>query len=123
MFVTITADLSNLSPNAFWQEMQSKGWDYLYKRGVGPLSPKELPATVSDMEDDPYRSLADAARDDGAYQKTTILYADFLWADFFRSRINLGTSDQDFAQAENEADGIAHTPAAENLPGYTASKK
>ncbi len=100
----VLANYSNLDPDMFWKRMQEQKWVYPYCRGEGPLNVASLPATVSQMSDDPYRSLVWAARhvgEEGDRDETP--FADFKWADYFRSRIKLTGTDENFQQATVQA--------------------
>jgi hypothetical protein len=113
------ADLSASALPEFWKLMEQKHWIYpVNDRGqVRPHS--ELPKHVKDLKDDPYRSLAGLARDAGAYAKDGTPFTEFKWAEFFRSRVELrGTSKADFDAALKQAEMLAGSPAAKNLPGY-----
>ncbi|MGZ3724131.1 MAG: ParB-like protein [Bdellovibrionales bacterium] len=115
MNAVIVDDLSALDMQKFWLQMISSNRLFLEDRGVGPLAPEQLPLTLAEMPDDPYRSLAWAVRKNNGYEDSTVLYADFLWANFFRSRIDLSNG------IENAVDGatrLAHSSAAKGLPGY-----
>ena len=115
----IEANWRDLAPTEFWNQMRRHGWVYLYdNRGQGPLEPDKLPATVTQMTDDPYRALAWAVRKRGAYRKTTASFAEFQWANFFRTRVPIGNGDADFDRAVEAALKISHSPEAKDLPGY-----
>ena len=47
----------------------------------------DIPKSIEDMADDPFRSLAGALRRKGGYAKDTTPFSEFLWADFLRRRI------------------------------------
>ncbi len=118
-YCQLQKDFSSLSETEFWAEMDRNGWLYLYdENGKGPLPASTLPKNVNDMRDDPYRSLAKAVRDAGGYDETTELYADFKWANFFRVRIQIGSTDADFQSATKEALILAESADANQLPGY-----
>lgn len=103
----------------FWARMKNNKWVYLYVKGVGPLEPSALPAHLADMTDDPYRSLAWAVRDRGGYTKSDdVPYADFQWADFFRTRVKVGNAERDFNAAVEQALPLAQSAEAKALPGY-----
>jgi hypothetical protein len=57
-------------------------------------------------------------RNAGGYRKTDIAFAEFLWADFFRHRVQIGPRPEDFEAAVREALPLAHRPAARHLPGF-----
>lgn len=118
-FCQIQKDLSSLNEFEFWTEMNRNGWVYLYdENGKGPLSATTLPKNVDEMRDDPYRSLAKAVQDAGGFDETTELYAEFKWADFFRTRIQIGQTDADFQLATQKSVVLAESPEANQLPGY-----
>lgn len=118
--VTVTHDWSAMSPAQFWSQMEATQQVYLFDDGRGPLSPETLPANILQMTDDVYRSLAWAVIDQtGAIQDSNVLFAKFLWADFFRTRIPVATVQNNFEQAVQTAAQLAQSPAAKGLPGYT----
>jgi hypothetical protein len=118
-FFLIEADFSTLAPGPFWLAMESNHWVHPYDehgilRAVG-----DIPKEVVQLRDDPYRSLAGFVRNAGGYRKTETAYAEFLWANFFRSRIVIGQGSQAFAMAVAQGIVLAHAEAARGLPGYT----
>lgn len=120
VYVAKIADLSDLSEKEFWAEMIKRKWVYLRSLGK-PIEPADLPKDVSEMGDDVFRSLAGEVRDGGGYQKNSAPFSEFLWADFFRSRLK-ADPDKDFKTAVAEAIALAHSPAAKDLPGWTGGK-
>jgi hypothetical protein len=115
----VEANWRGLSGDEFWKTMQDHRWVYPYdNRGRGPLDPQTLPKHVTEMTDDPYRSLAWEVRKRGGYGKTTISFAEFKWANFFRSRIPIGDGQGDYQRAIDAALKISHSPEAKDLPGY-----
>lgn len=122
LYAEVKENWSGLSEPEFWTRMEAHHWVYLYdETGKGPLDPTNLPPTIAAMRDDPYRSLAWLVRKRGGYVDTSAPYADFQWADFFRARIQLGSDTNAWAQAESEGSKLAHSAAAQPLPGYVAS--
>jgi hypothetical protein len=115
----IIRNFHDLDAADFWSRMKSANWVYLYDKGAGPKDVSALPTHLADMTDDPYRSLAWAVRDAGGYgADDAVPYADFHWADFFRSRVKIGEGDAGFDQAVQEALKLAHSPEAKGMPGY-----
>ena len=88
----------------------------------------QLPKTLEAMADDPYRSLAWFVRQKGGFCKTAREFAEFAWADWFRSKSpaleiqNLPSDPNDKNATVDEAVDMAHSSEAENLPGYSAVK-
>jgi hypothetical protein len=57
----------------------------------------------------------------GGYATTATAFCEFLWADFFRHRIVVGPTHEDFQRAVAAALALARSPAAASLPGYHGS--
>ncbi len=116
----IMADLSTLPMAEFWKQMEAKGWLHPFD-GKGRRKPnRAIPRKVKDLEDDPYRSLAGFVRLGGGFEKSQTPYAEFLWADFYRTRIALKLVKKDFAKALQRARQLATSTDASALPGYMA---
>src|SRR6202030_1653653 len=88
ILVTVIGDLSMVGRDAFWGVMDNKRWVYPYD-AKGERRPfKDLPKSIRDLKDDPYRSLAGELRRDGGFAKDTTPFSEFLWADFLRRHID-----------------------------------
>lgn len=88
LFVYVIADYSNLSVNKFWDHMQERGWVYPYSQfGKKQLPFELLPQDVRGLADDPYRSLAWAVKEAGGFEKSTVPFFEFAWANFFRDKV------------------------------------
>jgi hypothetical protein len=117
--IAIIDDLSHLDPGTFWETLEQRSWVRPIN-GRGIRRPfEEMPTHVIALEDDPFRSLAQALRRLGIYAKTPIRYSDFAWADFLRHRIPSGSVEQDFDAAVNEGVRLVRaSPEARQLPGW-----
>ena len=118
--VEILADYSKLSMAEFWATMEGKLW-------VRPIDGRgktrklsDIPTKLTDMEDDPYRSLAGFVRQEGGFTKTLTPYIEFTWADYFRPLISLKEIKSDFNDAVRRATKLAHAPEAAKLSGFIA---
>jgi hypothetical protein len=111
---------SKLSYVRFWRSMAKKNHAYLHDQfGEGPREPLYLPLDIRGMSDDPYRSLAWMVRKEGGYENSTVSFAEFQWADFFRARKLLQRRGREgFHQAVQKGLKLAHSEAAAKLPGY-----
>lgn len=117
--VKIIADYSNLTMADFWPRMIDNKMVWLFDAsGRGPHSPLNLPTALSELSDDPYRTLAEDAQERGANKKVDLLFREFYWADFYRTRIDPKLIETDYEKAISEALELAKTPAANSLPGY-----
>ena len=120
-YVAILNDFSRLEQDDFWIVMDHHQWAHAYD-AEGRRHPfSEIPKKLTKLVDDQYRSLAAEVRRRGGFAKETVPYAEFLWADFFRRRINGKSLDGDFQAAVDQAIGMSHDPEAEHLPGWSGT--
>jgi hypothetical protein len=83
----------------------------------------KLPKYLSEMVDDPYRSLAGLSRKAGAYDKVDVAYTEFLWADYLRDKVDCARIRKEYmAQSIHLAIVLANDPAAAKLPGFHGGK-
>ena len=116
----VVANWRDLGIAEFWRKMGENNYVYPYdNHGRGPLEVEKLPKKVTELTDDPYRSLAWAVRERGGFEKTTASFAEFQWANYFRKRIVIGPKEKGFEKAVKAALKISHSAEAKNLPGYT----
>ena len=121
--VVLLADLSKMRASKFWVDMAAKGWVHAFD-GKGRKRPiSAVPRKIEDMEDDPYRSLAGFVRLRGGFLKSESPFAEFLWADFYRSRIALKLLKKNFGKGLVEAREFASSADAAQLPGYISAQK
>jgi hypothetical protein len=119
-FFQIDADLSKLTMDAFWDQMNRHSWVHpLDENGVRHRYAL-IPRHLEDLVDDIYRSLAGYVRDAGGYEKSMAAFAEFVWADFFRRHIAVEDIKADFKSAVDVALPLAHGDHAKGLPGYLA---
>ena len=122
VFVSPVADFHKLDADEFWNMMDFHGWTHPYD-GKGRRRPySDLPKTIDDMEDDPYRSLAGQLRNVGGFAKDSTPFSEFVWADFLRRRIKPKDVRKDFAQALEAAHAFAKSQDASYLPGWCAPR-
>jgi hypothetical protein len=121
--VETMADLSKLAEPAFWAEMDKRGWLHAHDADGKYVGPQGLPRYLQDMGNDVYRSLAGAVRNGGGYTKSDVPFAEFKWADFFRTRLTRSLVDKDFASATAQAIRLARSVEAAGLPGFMALLK
>ncbi len=115
----VVQNWASYSSDRFWSAMSAADYTWLYnEEGEGPLSYKTLPNSLFVLKDDPYRALAWGVRKAGAYDETSVPHADFMWANFFRSRMEKAEIQEDFDQAVTSAVALAHSKEAKHLPGY-----
>jgi hypothetical protein len=118
ILVTIIGDLSMVDRDAFWGVMDNKRWVYPYDAKGERRHFKDIPKSVADLKDDPFRSLAGELRRAGGFAKDTTPFSEFLWADFLRRKITRKTADEHFAAAMEKALALSKGHDAVYLPGW-----
>ena len=116
--VTVTANLSRLDPDEFWSVMDERDWMHPFDAQGRRRHYRDIPKSVADMIDDPFRSLAGELRRAGGFAKETTPFSEFLWADFLRRRMKRKIVESDFDRAIARALQLAKSPDANHLPGW-----
>jgi len=117
-YVTVLHDYSWLEADRFWRVMEFHQLTHPYDEHGTRLTYDDIPKTVSDLRNDPYRSLAGFVREAGGYAKDTTPFSEFLWADFFRPQITVELIEKSQTQAIEQATGLARGDQARYLPGW-----
>jgi hypothetical protein len=118
ILVTVIGDLRMVEKDAFWNVMDNKRWVYPYD-AKGERRPfGDLPKSIKDLRDDPFRSLAGELRRAGGFAKDTTPFSEFLWADFLRRKISRKAVEDNFSKAMEKALEHARSDAAVYLPGW-----
>ena len=118
VLVTVMAKLNRLEPDAFWFVLDSRDWMHPFDDQGRRRGYEEIPKSVEDLIDDPFRSLAGELRRVGGYAKDTTLYSEFLWADFLRRRMKRKAVERDFEAALDHALKLSKSEDADYLPGW-----
>jgi hypothetical protein len=118
VLTSVVQDLSTLDKDTFWFVLAHKNWMHVYDAKGALRTHKDIPKSVNDLEDDPYRSLAGELREAGGYAKDTAFYSEFLWADYLRSHIKPKDIAEDFDRALKTALDLARLRRASYLPGW-----
>lgn len=119
-------DFSGSRPEQFWPLMEFHHWAHPFNENGKRRDFDQIPLSVAELRDDPYRSLAGFVRKVGGYAKDAAAYSEFLWADHFRPLIPA----KDLQAADGEAlpqstvqraVAMARSPEARFLPGWTGA--
>ena len=116
--VTAIANLSALDSDEFWTVMDNRNWMHPFDAAGVRRHYGDIPKSVKDLVDDPFRSLAGELRRAGGFAKDTTPFSEFLWADFLRRRLKRKAVERDFGRAIEQALQLAKSPAATHLPGW-----
>ena len=87
-FGYVALELHELEADLVLQTLQQKGWLYLYNgRGQGPQRPSSLPKNLTELEDDPYRSLAWKLKQEGIIEAAPLIpFHEFRWGALLRRK-------------------------------------
>lgn len=105
--------------------LQLQGWLYLYDgRGCGPREAGDLPDSLLDLEDDPYRSLVWKLKKEGLIKpQAQIPYHEFRWGAWLRSRPLPPFSSRKLEPALTPARRLVCSQAANNMAGWKGNKR
>ena len=118
VLVTVMADLSALPKTTFWTYLDNRAWCHPYDAAGKRRTFDDIPKDVSELADDPYRSLAGELRRAGGFAKDTTPFSEFLWADFLRPRVRAKQIHDRFSAALERAMSLAKSEEAGYLPGW-----
>jgi hypothetical protein len=116
--ISIIANMNNLSLDDFRTILKSCNWTHPFDNEGRRCSYDEMPATVDDLIDDPFRSLAGELKRAGGYAKNRAPFSEFRWADFLRRRIAHHLIERDFPYTLALAMKLAQGNEAAALPGW-----
>jgi len=118
VLTSVVADLRALDRDTFWVVLDNRGWCHPYDQHGVRRGFDDIPSSIGQLRDDPYRSLAGELRRLGGFSKETVPFSEFLWADFFRRRLKRKALESDFAATLERALRLAKSPEANYLPGW-----
>jgi hypothetical protein len=116
--IVVGNNLSGLDRDAFWTVMDNRNWMHPYDADGVRRPYRDIPKSIADLIDDPFRSLAGELRRAGGFAKDTTPFSEFLWADFLRRRLKRKVLDHDFDHAIELALELAKSQEAGYLPGW-----
>jgi hypothetical protein len=116
--ISIKIKANHLDPAEFAQFMHKSALVHPYGSNGDEISFADLPATIGQLNDDPYRTLAGLVREAGGFKKEKRPFAEFLWADFYRHRIDADLLSSDLPTAVETAFQLSKSKAARHLPGW-----
>jgi hypothetical protein len=116
--VTVVANLSKLEIDSFWFVMDNRNWMHPFDDEGRRRGYRDIPKSVTELVDDPFRSLAGELRRMGGFAKDTTPFSEFIWADFLRRRMKRKFIEKDFNSALEQALELAKSLEADYLPGW-----
>jgi len=119
VWVAMLDDLSGVDRDLFWRVMEFRSWAHPFDARGRRRDYRRIPRRLQDLQDDPYRSLAARVREAGGYAKSPVPFAEFLWADYLRTRIDTAQLRRRPRRALREALDLARSSRASFLPGWS----
>ena len=117
VFLMVLSDWSHLEESTFWRMMEFHQWVYPFNEKGRRVPIEKLPAHVSLLKDDPYRSLAGLVRKAGGFAKDTTPFSEFLWAEHFRTHLPISKTPQ-WPALTQAGVALALSADASYLPGW-----
>lgn len=128
-YCIIVDNLSDERGDDFWKRMEDDNEVYLKDQNGNLITPDDLPTSIKDLSNDPFRSLAGTVRESCGFEKgdkssSAEDYLEFQWANYLRAhwaQTGIATKDID-TNFENATDAALHLAVqkdAASLPGYT----
>jgi hypothetical protein len=119
--VYLVADLATLGKEEFWTFLDNSDWCHAYDADGRRRALDDIPSRLSDLADDPFRSLVGELIRAGGCAKADTPFFEFLWADFLRRRIKRTLVEKDFGTALVKALDLAKGMDAKSLPGWSGA--
>lgn len=119
--VYVVADLGDLAKDEFWTFLDNNDWCHAYDANGKRRELSDIPKALSELADDPFRSLVGELIRAGGCAKSDAPFFEFLWADFLRRRIKKQLVEKDFGTALVKALGLAKSTDAKSLPGWSGA--
>jgi hypothetical protein len=98
--------------------MDNRNWMHPFDAKGRRRHYRDIPKSVAELVDDPFRSLSGELRCAGGFAKDTTPFSEFLWADFLRRRMKRKEVERNFDRAIDEALQLAKSADADYLPGW-----
>lgn len=86
--LSVIENLSHLSPAEFWSVMNRRGLTYPYDAQGRRRDFEQMPESLGELTDDPFRSLAAQVRREGGYAKDPTPFAEFKCANYLRDHLS-----------------------------------
>ena len=114
----IVANMTGFGLDEFWATLEARSWTHPFDGDGRRCSYDDMPASVKDLSDDSFRSLAGALKRAGGYAKDKAPFSEFCWADYLRRRIPRELVENHFGHALALATSLAQNREAAKLPGF-----
>ena len=114
----VVADLSELPERIFWNFLDQRAWCRPYNAQGERCDIEGIPTGLAGLQDDPYRSLVADVQKRGGFAEGETPFSEFLWADFYRVRLESVLLQGQLDAAVEQALVLARSRQARYLPGW-----
>jgi hypothetical protein len=118
VLIQAVLNLGALSQEHFWRFLDNKGWLHPFNEDGEREPYSTIPRRISDLRDDPFRSLAGAVRNAGGYAKEAAPFTEFIWADYYRKSFKAGEIRKHWHRTLKRAVELARDHNAHFMPGW-----
>ena len=89
VWIRLIEDLSHIETGQFWRVMDERGLAHPYDAQGRHRDYAEMPGTLRELVDDPFRSLVARMRRTSECPKNLAPFAEFRWANYLRNHMRL----------------------------------
>lgn len=120
-FFVVQHDFSSVPENKFFDVLKLLELVHPHDENGVFQDYKDIPKSLMELKDDPYRALAGFVRKAGGYQKVEKAYLEFQWADFFRDKFPVEVLKTKRGMKKSVVQGIkiAHSVESSHMLGWT----
>lgn len=117
-YCKVIGNYSQLNQENFWKTVSNPSlhFTWLTDEGISRM-PNDLPNSLRDLLDDPYRTLAGLVERKGDF-KSSYYFSEFIWVDYFRNHIPAWQLEKFPEKTIEKASQLAHSQKAALLPGF-----
>lgn len=118
IYIKLIKDWSNLDWHTFKIKMLAKDYLYLKDDKFNSIHFEDIPNSLSQLQDNPYRSLAYFAREEECFKKVEIPFLEFTWGEYFYKEGIVIDSNFELSHYIKMALKKCHLHQARDLPGF-----
>lgn len=122
LYTHLIYDWSSKSNESFEADMIKNRFTWLKDENYQLIKFSSLPKKISQLKDEPLRSLAWKVRKEGGFIKVNVPFLEFYWAEFYRNNgIMIQSSEEsEILKVLDSTLKLSLSPKAKNMPGFKA---
>lgn len=121
-YFRVQHDLSDIPMDKFFPVMEVLELVHPYNEFGKRVDYHEIPQSLKELKDDPYRSLASVVKRMGGFIKINKAYIEFEWAEFLRNYISPEEIYKNIDKAATKAFSLCVSEQAHHMLGYIHNK-